>query len=483
MASLKKNVIYSSILTCAGYVFPLITYPYVSRVLGVTNIGTCNFVDSIINYFSLISMMGIGTIGVREIAACGGDINKRSKVFSSLFWLNGIATLIACVALIIAIFTVKQLYEYKELMFIGFVKLATSFLACEWFFKGIENFKYITKRSIIVKSLYVVAVFIFVRDKDDIIKYYFLSAVFITSINAFLNLNYARKFVHFLKHGIEFKPYLKPFFILGFYTILTSMYTTFNTAFLGFEGGTKEVGYYSTATKLFDIILSLYTAFTTVMMPRMSSLLSEGKIAEFKSKLNTSEELLLAFTLPIVIIGFIYAPEVIRIVSGKGYEGAITPMRIIMPLVFIIGYEQILVIQTLMPLKKDKAIFINSAIGATVGIILNIILVPIYKSTGSAIVWLCSELSVFTSAQYFVIKFTGIRFPLKKLLYFLSLSIIPALFCIGLRCITDNIYIRVALLLVVCLYYFFIYVYVVKIELLRNLLRKSARLASVLRLN
>lgn len=483
MASLKKNVVYSSILTCAGYVFPLITYPYVSRVLGVTNIGTCNFVDSIINYFSLISMMGIGTIGVREIAACGDDINKRSKVFSNLFWLNGLSTLIACIALLIAIFTVKQLYEYKELMFIGFVKLATSFLAIEWFFRGIENFKYITQRSILVKCIYVVAVFVFIHDKDDIIIYYFLSGVFITSINAFLNINYARKFVHLVKKGITFKPYLKSFFILGFYALLTSMYTTFNTAFLGFEGGSTEVGYYATATKLFTIILSLYTAFTTVMMPRMSSLLAEGKVEEFKNKLNTSNDLLMAFTLPLVILGFIYAPEIIRIISGKGYEGAIIPMRIIMPLIFIIGYEQILVIQTLMPLKKDKAIFINSIIGATVGIILNVLLVPNYKSVGSSVVWLCSELSVFGSAQYFVIKYTKISFPIKRFVYFLSLSVLPALLCIGIRYISDNIWIRLSVLVAVTIYYFYTYVYIAKISLVRNILSKNHRVASILRID
>lgn len=483
MTSLKKNVVYSSILTCAGYVFPLITYPYVSRVLGVTNIGTCNFVDSIINYVSLISMMGIGTIGVREIAACGDDENKRSRVFSNLFWLNGLATLIACIALLIAIYTVKQLYEYKTLMLIGFVKLATSFFAIEWFFRGIENFKYITYRSLAVKCIYVIAVFAFVHEKDDIAIYYFLSAVFITSINAFLNLNYARKFVHLVCHGITFKPYIKSFLILGLYAILTSMYGSFNTVYLGFEGGTKEVGYYTTATKLFALILSLYTAFTTVMMPRMSSLLSEGKINEFKSKIYTSDDLLLALTIPLVIIGFIYAPEVIRIISGKGYEGAITPMRIIMPLVFIIGYEQILVIQTLMPLKKDKAIFINSVVGATVGIALNIILVPYYKSVGSAIVWLCSEMGVFLSAQYFVFKYTKLAFPIKKLLYFLGLSVIPAIICIGIKLLTTNILIRVSILVIVFFYYLYAYVYVAKIPLIKKILSRNAKIALLLRLH
>lgn len=482
MASLRKNVIYNTILTCAGYVFPLITYPYVSRVLGVTNIGTCNFVDSIINYFSIFSMMGIGTIGVREIAACGNDIQKRNKVFSDLFWLNGLSTLLACIALAIVIISVKQINEYKELFCIGFIKLATNFLSIEWFFRGIENFKYITERSIIVKCIFVVAIFVFVRGKDDIIVYYFLSGLFITAINAFLNINYARKFVHLLRHGITFRPYIKPFFILGFYLILTSMYTTFNTAFLGFESGTKEVGYYTTAASLFSIILSFYSAFTTAMMPRMSSLLSTGKVAEFKEKLNTSNELLIAFAIPITIFGFIYAPEIIRIISGKGYEGAIIPMRIIMPLIFIVGYEQILVIQTLMPLKKDKEIFINSIIGAIVGVSLNFILVPKLKSTGSSIVWLCSELSVLLCAQYFVYKYTKIQFPLKRLMYFILLSLLPIIFCLGTKKIFSNIYIEIVSIIITCIYYFYVYIYKIKIELLRDLIMRSTRLSSFLRI-
>lgn len=483
MASLKKNVVYNSILACSRYIFPLITYPYVSRVLGVTNIGICNFVDSIINYFSLFSMMGIGTIGVREIAACGNDINKRSKVFSNLFWLNGLSTLLVSIILLISIFTVKQLYEYKTLMLIGFVKLWMNYLVIEWFFMGIENFKYITDRTIVVKIIYVISVFAFVHNKNDIVIYYFLSVVTFSLINVVLNLNYSRRYTHLYIRGITFKPYLKSFLILGLYGILTSMYGTFNAVFLGFESGPKEVGYYTTATKLFVIILSLYTAFTTVMMPRMASLLSEGKEKEFREKLNVSNELLMAFTIPLVIVGFIYAPEIIRIISGKGYEGAIVPMRIIMPLVFIIGYEQILVIQTLMPLKKDKAIFINSVVGAIVGIVLNLILVPIFKSIGSSVVWLCSEICVMCCAQFFVFKYVRIQFPIKRFLYFLLLSIIPAGACVFLRYITPNFLIRIGFLALIPLYYFYMYVYLVRIDCIRNLLTKNSKIAGLLRIN
>lgn len=125
-----------------------------------------------------------------------------------------------------------------------------------------------------------------------------------------------------------------------------------------------------------------------------------------------------------------------------------------MPLIFIIGYEQILVIQTLMPLKKDRAIFINSVIGATIGVVLNILLVPIFKSVGSSIVWLCSELAVFTSAQLFVIKYTGIGFPLKKLTYFSLISILPVFVSVAIRIVTTSLILRVVSLLVICIYYF-----------------------------
>jgi O-antigen/teichoic acid export membrane protein len=205
-------------------------------------------------------------------------------------------------------------------------------------------------------------------------------------VNAFVNVIYSKKYVRFSFNGINIKTYLKPFFILGSYLLLTSMYTTFNVACLGFATDTVEVGYYSTATKLFTIILSFYSAFTGVMMPRMSALLGEGRIDEFKGLTNKSVELLFAFVIPIIIISEFCAPEIIRIVAGEGYEGSIMPMRIVMPLMLICGYEQILVLQILSPMKKDTAILRNSVIGASVALLSNIILVPLFASSGTAVV-------------------------------------------------------------------------------------------------
>ena len=144
---IKRNFFFSSILTTANYIFPLIIFPYISRVLGVNNIGICNFVDSIINYFILFSMMGLSITGIREIAKVKKDKSILQQTFSSLFVLNLISTSIALILLIIGIYTIPQLKEHQNLMWIGAVKLVFSLFLIEWFFKGIENFKYNNKNS------------------------------------------------------------------------------------------------------------------------------------------------------------------------------------------------------------------------------------------------------------------------------------------------------------------------------------------------
>lgn len=428
--SIKKNLLYSSILTVSNYLFPFLTYPYVSRVLGVTNIGICNFVDSIINYFILFSMMGIGIMGIREIAGAKTDSAKLNQVFSSLFLLNSITTAIALIAVVIAVYTVPQLYEHRQLMGIGVLKLLSNFFLIDWLYKGLENFKYVTKVAIGTKFLYVISIFLFVHTADDYAVYYLLSTLMLTA-SAVLNCIYARRFVHARFSDVSFKKYYRPFLILGVYLLLTSMYTSFNVAYLGFVSTPTEVGYYTTATKLYTIIIAFYTAFTGVMMPRMSALLSENRMDEFRLLIHKSVGILFSITIPAVILCCIFSPEIIQIISGKGYEGAIMPTRIVMPLLFIIGYEQVLVIQILMPLKQDKPIFVNSVIGACVGVVLNLLLVSRLASVGSSMVWVASEVCVLVIAQYFVHKRIRMGFPVRDFLKFLVAYIPACLICLA----------------------------------------------------
>lgn len=461
--SIKKNFFYSSILTTSSYIFPFLTYPYISRVLGVNNIGICNFIDGIINYFILFSMMGIATIGIREVAKNKDNKQELNKTFSSIFILNTILTTIILIVYLIAIQVMPQLHQYKELAYIGIIKLIGNYLLVEWLFTGLEDFKYITKRTLTVKIIYVTCIFIFIRDTDDY-PCYFLLSMLMVGINALFNQMYARRFITLTLRKLEFKPYFKSIMILGCYTILTSMYTSFNVAYLGFVTDTIQVGYYSTATKIYTILIALFTAFSSVMLPRMSSLLNEGKIDEFKQMVNKSTDALFTFSLPVIIMSIVFAPQIIHLIAGKGYEGAILPMRIVMPLMLVIGFAQIMVIQILMPLRKDNVILFNSILGASCGIILNLLLVRHWGATGSAMVWIISELVVTLSAFYYVHKYIDYIFPWRKL----SKDIILHLPLLALYLLVFHTDFSLILQLTMASIIFIIYTFILQYQILKN---------------
>lgn len=415
MPSLKKNFFYSALLTVANYVFPLITYPYVSRVLGVANIGICNFVDGVVDFFIMFSMMGITVVGVREIATSKGNRTELNNVFSSLLSLNAITSLLAALALLVSILFVPKLYAYKELMYIGVIRLLSNFLCIEWLFKGLEDFRYITLRSIAIRSLFVVSVFIFVRKPEDYSIYYLLfSLTFL--INASINLVYSRRSVSFSLKNLRLRGMAGPFFLIGLYTIMASLYTSFNTIYLGFVSSETQVGFYTTAAKIYGMVIALFSSFTAVMLPRMSNVLSEGREDEFKAIVQKVLRVLFSLGVPIILLMETEAPDIIRIISGAGYEGAILPMRILTPLILVIGIEQVLVLQTMMPKKYDREVLVNSIIGAIVGISLNIMLVKRLASVGSSIVWLSSELVVLAGAIWVVSRRAKILFPIRELL-------------------------------------------------------------------
>lgn len=410
---IRKNVFFTSILTTSNYIFPLLVYPYVSRVLGVTNIGLCNFIDNIINYFILISMMGITIMGNRQIAADRASGLSLNKTFSSIFTLNAISTTIALGILICCTYTIPTLHENSRMMWYGAIRLVGNFMLIEWFYKGLEDFKYITYRTIFVKCLYVAAIFIFVHTREDYTTYYLLT-VLMVAVNAVINRVHAHKYVRFSFKGIELKPIIRPFIFLGIYLLVTSLCTTFNVVYLGFATNDTQVGYYTTAIKLYSILLALFTGITSVIMPRMSSLVAQNKIDDFKNLLQKTINILFAFSIPLIIFTDIYAPEIIMLISGPGYEGAIVPMRIVMPLMLIIGYEQILVIQCLLPLRKDNYVLLNASCGAVVSLAINLTLVRHMGSIASAIAWIASEFTILLFSQYFVTKTIHLNFPIEK---------------------------------------------------------------------
>ncbi len=401
--SLKKNFAYNSILTVSTYLFPLLVYPYVSRTLGLSNIGIVNFVDSLVNYFVFFSMMGIMTVGVRETAAARNDNSRLSQTFMSLLTLTGITTLTAIAVLWIAMYTVPTLVPYQDLLYVGIIKLVFNLFLMEWFFTGMEDFKYITNRSIIIKCIYVASVFIFVRNPSDYKTYYVLSVLMVAA-NAIVNILYSRTIVSYSFRQIDFRPFVKAFFIMGVYMLLTNVYTYLNPVWLGFVTGTDEVGYFTTATKLHTIIMAVLLSFTNILFPRVSYLLAEGKKEEFWDKITISFDAIFLFAFPTIVFLVTIGPDLLHLIVGDGFEGSYTPLRIISPLVLIIGIEQILIIQILLAMHQDTTVLYNSFIGALVAIVLNVLVTSQLGASGSAIVWLVAESVILILSAWSVFK-------------------------------------------------------------------------------
>ena len=435
--SIKKNFAYKSVLTLSTYLINFITFPYVARVLGVERIGLVNFVDNTVNYFLLFATMGVGLLGVREIAAVKEDKKRRDQVYSSMLALNLLFTLVSLGIYLLCISTIPKLCQYDELFYIGTAKILFTVFLVEWFFTGVENFRYITLRSILIKVLYITSIFLFVRDTSDYWLYFILT-VGVVVLNALINQLYIREFVRVRWNNIQLFKYLKQNVTLGIYTLMTSMYLTFNVMYLGLVSNNTEVGYYTTAFKLYSVILGFFTAFTNVMLPRMSSLLANGEKDRFQELVNRSFSVMATCCIPLILCSMIMAPQIVYILSGPGYEGAILPMRIIMPAAFAVGVAQVLAIQVLMPMKKDKVLLIASIIGAVVSLLINLLVVPSVKSVGSAVVLLCSEMGVTGMYVWYVLSQELILIPIKAIGKNVLFSLPSVVICLGCGRWIDN---------------------------------------------
>ncbi len=452
--SIKKNIIYSAILTTSNYVIQLVTFPYLSRILGVENIGILNFVDGVVNYFIMISMLGLNILGIREVAKASNDISKRNSIFSVLFSINLCFTIIVTLIYISLIYLVPQFYEKRDLLLLGIFKLLFNLFLIEWFYKGIENFKYITARTLVLRIIYLFSLFIFVKNRNDIYVYYIITVLLVV-FNAVVNWIYSQRFVLYSwAHVRTFKLYIKPYIYLGFYLILTSAYTTFNVIYLGFVSSEREVGYYVTALKIYIIILGLFTSLTNVMMPRMSALLSNGSVIEFRKKINATYWLFFSVSIPLVFAIIPLSDAIIAIIAGNGYEGAVLPMQLIVPLILIVGIAQVFVSQILIPLKRDAVILKIAVVGAVVGLSFNLTLVSNLASVGTAITLLCSELSVTIFLFCYMFRHRLLFIPINSIKLNVFYSIPYWIIVVLLKGIlTDNWQILLLSFVLCCMYF------------------------------
>lgn len=401
--SVKKNFIMNTILTVSSFVFPLITFPYIARVLLSEGTGAVSFAKSIIAYFLMISALGIPTYGIRACAQVRDDKEKLSKTAQELLIINVLMCLITYVLLALAIIFIPKLRAEKTLYVILSSTLILNAIGMEWLFKALEQYTYITIRSIIFNIIGVIFMFLFVREQSDYIVYGAIS-VGASSLGYICNLIYAQKYISLKPAGhYGLKQHLKPVLIFFSMACAITVYTNLDLIMLGFMRNDAEVGYYHAAIRIKEILLAVITSLGAVLLPRLSYYIQNQMLEEFRKTTKKAINFVFLAASPLMIYFLIYAESGILLLSGADFMGAVLPLQILMPTLLLIGLTNLLGMQILVPLGREKVVLYSVIAGAVIDLILNAFLIPKLGPVGAAIGTLVAEVIVL------VVQLIGLR--------------------------------------------------------------------------
>jgi O-antigen/teichoic acid export membrane protein len=428
--SIRKNFILNIIKTIMNIIFPLITFPYVSRILLPEGVGKVNFAQSIIAYFVVVSAVGISTYGVREAAKIRDDKDKLSKLVQELLIINMISTVIVYILFFIFIMVQSNLKNKGLLLVMSSTILFTT-IGLEWLYNALEEYAYITIRSIAFQFISLVLLFIFVRTKNDYLNYAVLLVISSVGSNI-LNFFHARKFINCKWYkNYELKRHIKPLSIMFAMSITTTIYLNLDSVMLGYISGDAAVGLYTTSMKINKIVLAIVLSMGTVLMPRLSFYYNNDKKEIFNKLIGKSLDLMLMIALPCIIGMSLLSNEIILLISGKEFITASLAMKILNPIILVIGLSHLIGLQILVPIGKEKYTLYSFGAGAIASFLLNILLIPKFSYNGAAVATLVAESSVTLTQMYFGWEYVKDKlFTKSKLSYIIGsfLIIIVVLF-------------------------------------------------------
>ena len=442
MKTTNKNFIYNLIYQIFAFVIPLITTPYISRVLGVENIGIYSYTYSIVNYFMLAILLGINNYGAREIAK-STTREERSKKFLSIYYLQLINSIV-CI-LIFLLFVIFSNVEYKQILIIQTIFLISAMLDINWFYFGMEKFKITISRSMIIKLLSLIFIFILVKKETDL-WIYILVLSLSTLISQLYLWIFIKKDVTLVK--VSFKDiYLnyKPCIILFIPVIAYSIYRVMDKTMIGYFSDTIQLGNYESAEKIINIPLSIITDLGTVMLPHMSKVSTK----EYSEKIKDTYKLCFFMIFPICAGLLLVSKNFCNIFFGNGFD--ITP-NLINLLIITVLFSCITNITRnnyLIPKSKDN-IYVKSTIcGAIVNFIFNLLFIPKYGAYGACFGTILAELVVMI--YQIICTRIDIKYidNLKAILPFFIKSIIMSIVILVLSYFINNNYAKIILQIII----------------------------------
>lgn len=432
--SIKKNFVYNLILTSLNLIFPLVTSPYVSKILGATNIGKVNYATSIINWFVLFAAFGIPRYGIREIAMNRDDKKKLSTVFWNLIVIQLIFSLISIVGYIILIFNVGSFRSDIYLYLVMILMIILNIFSIDWFYQGIEEYGYITLRNIIFKIISLVMIFTIIRHRDNYILYALVN-VFGLSFNNVLNYIHTKKYINKDIYEINVFKYIKKLKVFFYTTLIISIYTTLDQTLIGVFSKKQDLAFYVRSNTAINIGVNITNSIITVITPRASYLVEKSH-ESYKKLMSQSINYIYLLAFPCAIGLGILSKDIMILLGGKEFIPASYSLRIDCILVLIVSMGTWQIQQILIPNRYENLAFKIQCMAAVISTVLNLIFIPKFSYIAAATVWVITEVflviieGIIIDKKY---KIIHIKYVTRSGIKYLIAALIMGLFIILIK--------------------------------------------------
>lgn len=412
--SVKRNFVYNIILTSGNIIFPVITFPLVSRVLGPVGVGEVQFINTFAQYFVMIAALGIPIYGIREIAKTRSNNTELKKTATELLVINFLTSIIFSIVYFLLVLYVDYFSINREFYIVFSLILVTGFGNLEWLFSGLEKFRFIAIRSLLVKVISFVLILLLIKSPEDIGLYVWILAVGFL-LNNIWNMCYAWKYVD-LKSPVQngLKRHFKPLLYIFSSIAAISGYVMLDTIILGFIKGYEAVGFYTAGSRLTKPVVPILTALGGVLIPKISEAFHQKDLKTIKDLSDFSFDFVVLIGVPICLGFMLLSDELIILLCGADFLASSLSLKIFAVVVFIIGISNVWAIQILTPAGKDNLVTYSVVGGLIVSIVLNFILIPLYSYNGAAVTNFLTEL--FVTICFFILVKRNFGFKFDFLL-------------------------------------------------------------------
>lgn len=388
--SLKLNAILNGIKQCFSIIFPLITFPYVSRILGNAGYGKYSFSYSITYYFVTFAALGISTYAIREGAKIRDDKNKIEVFCSQVFSINILSSIVAYLGLFLLIASNAKIRSYAIYILIQSIAIILQTVGTDWINSIYEDYLYITVRYIFVQAIALVAMFVFVKNQNDVWKYCLITTL-ASNGGYLINVFYVRRYIKLrFTLKMNLKKHIIPLLVLFFNSLAIIVYVNSDITMLGFFSSDSVVGVYSFSSKIYNILKNLINAVVIVSVPRISYILQNDS-EKYDSYIQRIFNALNVFLLPLIVGLIAMSDSIIYIAGGKQYLSGTNSLKILSLATLFAIYASLFSNCVLIVNRREKYCLISTITSAAVNIILNIFLIPLWGMNGAAMTTVIAE--------------------------------------------------------------------------------------------